>query len=955
MQEKEEESSSFSMTSKEKEEALRKAAEDGKLADVQSYLDNGVNVNCFHHGRTPLHDAARCGYLEIVRLLLEKGAAIDVKAINGGTPLHGAALHGQLEIVRFLLAKGAAIDVKSKNGETPLHYAAEEGELETVRLLLEKGAAIDVKTKKGKTPLMVAEREGHDNVIALLQDSLRNPGNMLFKALDEKRFADAARILAQETMDPNLSDRNGSSLVLLVLETQDLPLLQTLLKKPNLQIDINDETTRALVQNSCVVKTLFLQATSANDASIVDRLLSLGINPTLSNEKGETALQLAAASGHAAVVTTLLAKLLPASTATDDNNLSYKALTAARTELLAAQTHLLLRNTNRKTALDLASGDVLEQLLAGKQAIQTERTRLEHAMQSKKDALSTAISAHNWATATELLREGVPIQTELDQESIVAAVTGKNNEELLLALLSMAVENDNVSLLRSALQVSMFRHEMCQKVLVDAVARDKVHVVLDLLRSFPDAVQGTSDSGPSPLHIAAKSGSLALLGMLLASPSTDIDAINEDGDTALAMTVANNHVEATSLLVRAGANVSMLLPNGSSVLHAAVLSRATNSADMLQILLTSPSITIDQTDQEGYTALARAVLAQRADLVEQLVHAGADATLRFQDGQNLSIVAAAARRRDQGIAMCLNDHVYPEAARISKADVTPVEKPLGNGTGETLRGMVREAKAMREEIDNTEACRSPHVVAILAAVDYASTDPQMVLEFMDQGDVFQYHVNKGKGKHVEIEITPMQVAWSTANALDVIHSLGKVHRDVKSMNIFISSIHGVKLGDFGTARAVEPNMTIDAGTQRWTAPEVLRASSTGTDEVQAYGTAADIYSFGIVLSELATDNEPYDTLLDDRNLVQKIRDNGLRPDLGQDCPRWLRKLATACWAPEPSTRPTAKQIVKYLAKRLDEPEVDDAFDDDDDDLTPDPLDRPPTTPTGKLESINEEP
>ncbi|KDO22638.1 TKL protein kinase [Saprolegnia parasitica CBS 223.65] len=645
----------------------------------------------------------------------------------------------------------------------------------------------------------------------------------------------------------------------------------------------------------------------------------------------------------------------------------------------------------------------------------------------------------------------------------------------------MAMENDNVSLLRSALQVSKFCHEMCQKVLVDAVARDKVHVVLDLLRSFPNAVQGTSTSGPSPLHITAKSGSMALLGMLLASPSTNIDAINEEGYTALALAVQTNRVEVAALLLSVGATASIPLPDGSSVLHVAATRL---DSTMLLALLKAPGTAINQRDQEGYTVLARAVVAGRDAVAELLLDAGADVWVPLPN--KMTVLAAAVQHGRREMAQILYERMYPRPPTLAAADdVTIVEriarqrdvdiyKATYKDKMVVLKGvryaLPRLMEQMRNEVNEMQTCTSPYVQPLIAILDNGSTtallsrpngdklySPTMVIEYMDGGDlddtlkkirsgldvplqvstievalvlayalkdlhalgkvhrdikslniflstthyirladlgsartlnnglltsnpgtplwdapevvrvdiysfgvvlteldtrekpyadvddtrnirnhlmdqgvVFQHHVNKGKCEHVEIEITAMQVAWAVANALDVIHSLGKVHRDVKSLNIFLSSIHGIKLGDFGTAPTVKRNMTMHVGTPLWIAPEVLRASSTSTE--QAYGTAADIYSFGIVLSELATGNEPYGALLGDRNLVQKIRDNGLRPDLGHDCPRWLWKLATACWTHEPSTRPTAKQIVKYLAKRLDD------------------LDDPEM-----LESINEEP
>ncbi|EQC30459.1 hypothetical protein SDRG_11779 [Saprolegnia diclina VS20] len=138
-------------------------------------------------------------------------------------------------------------------------------------------------------------------------------------------------------------------------------------------------------------------------------------------------------------------------------------------------------------------------------------------------------------------------------------------------------------------------------------------------------------------------------------------------------------------------------------------------------------------------------------------------------------------------------------------------------------------------------------------------------------------------------------------------------RDVKSLNVFLSSIHGVKLGDFGTARTLETLMTGNIGSQLWMAREVFRAydyNPSQDDDRTLYTSAADIYSFGITLSEVETGHKPYAN--HDGNVIASVHAGMLRPDLGQACPRWLRKLATACWAQKPSSRPTAQQIIKFL-------------------------------------------
>lgn len=78
-------------------------------------LQRGVNVNVQDsRGQTPLHIAAQCGHLGVVRLLLTT-EHIDVNARDhhGSTPLHVASEKGHVEVVQLLVAHGARLDARS--------------------------------------------------------------------------------------------------------------------------------------------------------------------------------------------------------------------------------------------------------------------------------------------------------------------------------------------------------------------------------------------------------------------------------------------------------------------------------------------------------------------------------------------------------------------------------------------------------------------------------------------------------------------------------------------------------------------------------------------------------------------------------------------------------------------------------------------------------------------------
>lgn len=161
---------------------LLKAAEAGDVAKVKELLDSGADIN-YHSqpkkgtGRTALCEAALKGKLEVVRLLIEQGADLNVQdGSMGFTALHWAADYGHEPIVEALVAAGADVNLASPaNRLTPFMAAATRGNLPIVKLLLAAGANVNATTKDGRTALSLAEEKKRAEVVALLA-SLGAPG-----------------------------------------------------------------------------------------------------------------------------------------------------------------------------------------------------------------------------------------------------------------------------------------------------------------------------------------------------------------------------------------------------------------------------------------------------------------------------------------------------------------------------------------------------------------------------------------------------------------------------------------------------------------------------------------------------------------------------------------------------------------------------------------------------------
>lgn len=142
---------------------------------VKYLLDQGAKPNIKNkRDSTAIIAAAsnRDSFAELVPLLIEKGADVKVKAKDGTTVLWPLITKDEkevLDIVKLVLSKGAEVDPEIEGGRTPLMFAAMMGNLNMAKLLIENGANVNAQSTDGETPLNLAIKEGHSEVINYLK------------------------------------------------------------------------------------------------------------------------------------------------------------------------------------------------------------------------------------------------------------------------------------------------------------------------------------------------------------------------------------------------------------------------------------------------------------------------------------------------------------------------------------------------------------------------------------------------------------------------------------------------------------------------------------------------------------------------------------------------------------------------------------------------------------------
>ena len=155
------------------------------INEIKNAIEDGADVNyTTQQGYTPLYESVGTGNKEIVSILIEAGAKIDVDGDEyNGPPLVWAASKGDVDVMKLLIEKGGNINIehkKDRSFDTPLHVASKNKKDNAIEFLVTKGAKLTIENNKYnnynfKTPLdIIAEKyvQVHDKDIMRYQESV---------------------------------------------------------------------------------------------------------------------------------------------------------------------------------------------------------------------------------------------------------------------------------------------------------------------------------------------------------------------------------------------------------------------------------------------------------------------------------------------------------------------------------------------------------------------------------------------------------------------------------------------------------------------------------------------------------------------------------------------------------------------------------------------------------------
>ena len=232
--------------------------------------------------------------LELATQLLDQGASLDARDRLGARPLSHAARSGHLQMVDLLLARGAPIDARNLTGATALYFAAEGSHIAIAQRLIERGADVNLTGRSGISPIAAAAYAGNDIIFdALLAQGAdeRAPDDTgkppIVYAAAGARFEIVKRLLARH-VEVNARYRNDLTLLMwasgpdeLVPEAQALEVVRYLLDA-GANVDDRDDRGR----------TALMIAAEGGHAEVANLLLARGADPSLKDKAGKRAADL---------------------------------------------------------------------------------------------------------------------------------------------------------------------------------------------------------------------------------------------------------------------------------------------------------------------------------------------------------------------------------------------------------------------------------------------------------------------------------------------------------------------------------------------------------------------------------------------------------------------------------------------------------------------------------------
>ncbi|XP_031356192.1 mitogen-activated protein kinase kinase kinase kinase 5 isoform X4 [Photinus pyralis] len=213
---------------------------------------------------------------------------------------------------------------------------------------------------------------------------------------------------------------------------------------------------------------------------------------------------------------------------------------------------------------------------------------------------------------------------------------------------------------------------------------------------------------------------------------------------------------------------------------------------------------------------------------------------------------------------------------------------------------------IQQEILMMKDCRHSNIIAYYGS--YLRRDKLWIcMEYCGGGSLQDIY-------HITGPLTELQIAYmcrETLMGLMYLHTMGKMHRDIKGANILLTETGDVKLADFGVSAQITATINKRKsfiGTPYWMAPEVAAVERKG-----GYNQLCDIWAIGITAIELAELQPPMFDLHPMRALFLMSK-SGFKPPTLKDKDKWsptFHNFVKVALTKNPKKRPTAEKLLQH--------------------------------------------
>jgi ankyrin repeat protein len=601
--------------------ALDWAAQEGhrEVVDVLLAHDRGLLDLPGLRDRTPLMAAAGNGHVDLVGVLLERGADPRRRMDRGARALDWAADEGHEAVVELLLTHDPGLlDLPGFGGCTALMAAAARGHVELSRMLLARGADPALREAEGTRALDWAAQNGHLDVVECLL--AHRPELLDMPGLDERTALMAAaarghvellrRLLARGA-DPSLRKKEGTRALDWAAQEGHQEVVSVLLAQQPELLDAPGHGGR----------TALMAAAANGRVRLTLRLLECGADPRQRKEEGTRALDWAAQNGHQAVVEHLLSR---------DPELLNLPGYGERTALIAAASNghvelmrrLLERGADARTressgtrALDWTSQE--GHVAAVKLLLAHEPEVLDLPGYGERTALIAAAgNGHTEVVRVLLARQADTRARRASGAHALDSAAQEGHQEIVDLLLA---HDPGLLDLPGAGE---------RTALMAAASGNRIELVQQLLSRGADPRRRESE-GTHALDWAAQNGHAAVVELLLAHDRELLELPGFGDRTALIAAAGNGHLDLVEGLLGRGSDVRRRRASGAHALDAAA--QDGHAAVVERLLAHDPQL-LDLPGAGGRTALMAAAANNREEVVRALLARGADPHLRESEG-----------------------------------------------------------------------------------------------------------------------------------------------------------------------------------------------------------------------------------------------------------------------------------------------------------------------------------